>query len=738
MGNVLYTPGCWVSIVTGDAFSPPRWLSGILECATLNTLAPVTGQARIVVADPDGSIAATFKPNDLVTVYYSSRRNQAVTGSAQLAGTPSPSWTGLVDTCQEYSDPQTDYGRAALIVASTYWKLFTITPVPLTRYTSGQYPGSNLSVIDLLNQAIVDTAHNTGITVDFSLTPGAIVPVTPPWTVPNDFENPQLQSWASFLLSTVIVAGVECYFDESGKLILRAPQFTQSAIAATIPDEEVLSRQAGVSDQGLVTNVVVTYGIQPFTQGAQIAPNGDLSDYGVLPEVLQNLQRLGNRFLGLYVPWISAPADAGYYAATVRALGLAQADAAEPVSILNGDLRVGTIVATPGTGKRYYLATVQHQYSYGSVAETRPSLRFGIGLGKAWAAGLLSGVDAYGDGGPYLGAYLQLPGGGTTAPSVPSNLPALASDPSARLTNPTLNVQDIARILQAAGSPFADQATYIWTQCQVLQVDPAFALAVWRAETSLGTTGTGTITGDKNIGGVRGSPHQSGVDADGFSIYPDYQTAISDWIDLVGGPAYLGGNTRTVSAIGAKYAPNDQGQNPTWVPNVTKFMRQYRGQAQTPTASGAPGTPWSGAGPSGFPFAGTYAVTQQFGPTTFASEPPSPPGYSSTPHFHRGIDLACPCGTPLLATMGGTVVGGTDVLDAATGYGFLVAIQAGPWTIKLGHCQGLYPGVTNGQTVKAGQPIAISNNTGNSAGCHVHYEIDYQGINHPIDPVPFL
>lgn len=100
--------------------------------------------------------------------------------------------------------------------------------------------------------------------------------------------------------------------------------------------------------------------------------------------------------------------------------------------------------------------------------------------------------------------------------------------------------------------------------------------------------------------------------------------------------------------------------------------------------------------------------------------------------MHKGIDLAAPLGTPILAAQSGTVI------DAgpASGFGNWVRIKHDDGTIFVyGHMQTI--DVTVGQRVIAGQKIAGVGNLGFSTGPHLHFEVYPDGVN-PVDPKTWL
>ncbi|HEY0493576.1 MAG TPA: M23 family metallopeptidase [Candidatus Dormibacteraeota bacterium] len=127
-------------------------------------------------------------------------------------------------------------------------------------------------------------------------------------------------------------------------------------------------------------------------------------------------------------------------------------------------------------------------------------------------------------------------------------------------------------------------------------------------------------------------------------------------------------------------------------------------------------------------------ISQGFGPTPYAFEA----AYAGFPHFHTGVDLAVPLGTPVFAAADGVVVLARPMTDGAgslIGYGNYVILQHDTGLKTLyGHL--LLIGVKEGSVVKRGQLIGLVGSTGNSTGPHTHFEVRIE--NSPVDPMQLL
>lgn len=99
--------------------------------------------------------------------------------------------------------------------------------------------------------------------------------------------------------------------------------------------------------------------------------------------------------------------------------------------------------------------------------------------------------------------------------------------------------------------------------------------------------------------------------------------------------------------------------------------------------------------------------------------------------LHAGIDIAVPTGTPVRAAGSGTIA----IAGWTGGYGNYVCVAVGGGLTVCGaHNSQLK--VRVGQRVAKGEVIALSGNTGNSTGPHVHFETRVGGV--PRDPMSYL
>ena len=98
---------------------------------------------------------------------------------------------------------------------------------------------------------------------------------------------------------------------------------------------------------------------------------------------------------------------------------------------------------------------------------------------------------------------------------------------------------------------------------------------------------------------------------------------------------------------------------------------------------------------------------------------------------HKGIDIACDTGASIVAASAGTVI----VSTYNVGEGNYVCIDhgGGVVTVYMHNSQLL---VSVGETVTAGQTIALAGSTGYSTGPHCHFGVRVDGTY--VDPLGYL
>lgn len=107
---------------------------------------------------------------------------------------------------------------------------------------------------------------------------------------------------------------------------------------------------------------------------------------------------------------------------------------------------------------------------------------------------------------------------------------------------------------------------------------------------------------------------------------------------------------------------------------------------------------------------------------------------TGTSQLHAGVDLAGGgCDGPIWAAQSGTVV--TSGFDSG-GNGTIIIDHGGGIQTAYLHMYQSGILVREGDQVNAGDQIGRVGSSGDSTGCHLHYEVRVNGS--PIDPVPFM
>ena len=116
-------------------------------------------------------------------------------------------------------------------------------------------------------------------------------------------------------------------------------------------------------------------------------------------------------------------------------------------------------------------------------------------------------------------------------------------------------------------------------------------------------------------------------------------------------------------------------------------------------------------------------VTQDFGCTGVVYEPPM----GNCAHWHNGIDIVAPYGTPVRASGTGRVVYvGWNYADGADPAWIVIIAHSQNLTTWYAHLQSRYK-VRAGQTVHQGDVIGYEGNTGHSTGAHLHWMVEFNG-----------
>jgi len=137
--------------------------------------------------------------------------------------------------------------------------------------------------------------------------------------------------------------------------------------------------------------------------------------------------------------------------------------------------------------------------------------------------------------------------------------------------------------------------------------------------------------------------------------------------------------------------------------------------AQSSGGGGGGGSSGSGESSSGFIWPVSGVVTSGFG--------------WRWGRMHEGIDISAPCGTPIRAVAGGTII----FSGWMGGYGNLVVVDHGN---GLATAYAHLSAISASGGVGQGQTIGAVGTTGSSTGCHLHFEVRVNGG--AVDPMGYL
>ena len=189
---------------------------------------------------------------------------------------------------------------------------------------------------------------------------------------------------------------------------------------------------------------------------------------------------------------------------------------------------------------------------------------------------------------------------------------------------------------------------------------------------------------------------------------------------------------RTIAAAAA----NGEGDKRAAEVAVLESLARDAAAAQTSLAQlVATAMSSDGAAPSTWSLPVRGAITQPFGPTTFALEPARTFRGSYYAHFHDAIDIAAPLGEPVLAAAEGRV---TFVGHLSDGAMVVLIAHPGGLVSVYAHLDDTFarPPVRIGDPVIAGQVIGFVGLTGITTGPHLHFAVLSGG--QPVDPLSLL
>ena len=217
------------------------------------------------------------------------------------------------------------------------------------------------------------------------------------------------------------------------------------------------------------------------------------------------------------------------------------------------------------------------------------------------------------------------------------------------------------------------------------------------------------------------------VASDQVSLYAQAQATVAErdlakaMLASVSDPRVRGGLVQTETNVSDEPAIGDLR---TKIAAADVRLGQLATAGATTTA---PAATWT------LPLAGE--VSQPFGPTFLGLEPARLYKGTFYSHFHEGVDITDPAGTPIVAPARGRVVFVGRMMDGAE----VVVLAHDNGLVSLfAHLEDgpLAPTIKAGDLVQAGDRIGAVGLTGMTTGYHLHWAVYQNGT--PIDPLSTL
>ncbi len=153
-----------------------------------------------------------------------------------------------------------------------------------------------------------------------------------------------------------------------------------------------------------------------------------------------------------------------------------------------------------------------------------------------------------------------------------STISSDASTSGEVVSQPRLSVAQINSVLCAAGSQACGTGQALYDDSVKYNIDDAYAMGVFNAESSYGTLGWGRT--NHALGNIRCTAGY--ICNGGYRYYPTWQSGYDDWFLLIKNN-YVAEGLTNVNTIAQKYAPSSENNTSLYVNNIRHTMAALTG-----------------------------------------------------------------------------------------------------------------------------------------------------------------